>query len=363
MKRIVLFLVVIAALPAVSLTQDTHPQACQATAEKTVGSGPLVRMVVFGDSIEWGNGLKESPDQTPGHKFSALVADWLAQTSKHSVQRTVYAHSGATILGDDPTIGQRLLGDVDQHSPTISAQLRCVPEDQRAAVRLILIDGCINDIGSLQLASPKQSPDWVKKTTETSCGAPVEQMLRSAAQMYPRSTILLTGYYPIVSDQSEVGPFLDYLWQYFPGEPKRSASMLTQTDVDKVNQEKKVSAANSRLFYDLSNQLLGNSVDRINTESANKRLYFVKLPFAAENAFGAPASYLWPIPNVAYGFDEVYLQRQKPCLTAFAKDPFRFEVCRLDSAAHPNVEGAKAIANEITKTLTDFAQQLRHEAP
>jgi len=370
MKRIVLILVVgmLVALPAVSWSEDTHLQACQATAEKTVGSGPLLRMAVFGDSVAWGNGLKESTDQTPGHKFSAMVADWLAQTSRHTVERTVYAHSGATVLGSAPKTGQASLGqassgDVAGEAPTISSQLRCIPEDQRAAVRLILIDGCINDIGSLQLVSPKNSQDWVRKETETSCGAPVEEMLRNAAQMYPHATIVLTGYYPVISDLSEIGPFLDFLWQFIPGASKPSSSLLTEADLEKANQEKKIAAANSSLFYDLSNQLLGNSVDRLNRELGNKRLYFVKLPFSAENAFGAPASYLWPIPNMVYGFDEVYLQRQKPCLLAFAKDPFHFELCRLDSAAHPNVDGARAIANEITKTLTDFAQQLRREAP
>lgn len=334
-------------------------QPCQPTAEKTVGTGPPLRMLVFGDSVAWGNGLAETQDETSGHKFSALVADWLAKATNQQVKRTVYAHSAATVQAPAgiPETTQALPGDVNSPYPTISEQLTCVPDDQRDNVRLILINGCINDVGPFGLVSPENSADWVKKQTERFCGNPVEQMLKNAAQMYQRATIVVTGYYPIISDQSDIAPFLDFLRQYFPQQSKRSMYLFARSDLQEALQEKSKSAENSTTFYNVTNLLLNNSVDQINRELGSTRLYFVKIPYSPENSFGAPNSYLWSIPT-AVSVDEVYWERQLPCLNAFTKDFLGFEVCRLDSAAHPNVEGAQVYADEIVKTLADFSRQL-----
>ena len=360
MKYVFGTVVSIVILAGVSWATDAPLQPCRATADKTVGAGPLLEMAVFGDSVAWGNGLAEDQDPTPGHKFSALVADWLARTTNHQVRRVVYAHSGAIVRTPDgtPETVQAMDGDVNSPYPTIVEQLPCIAEDQRSDIRLILINGCINDVGAFGLVSPANSPASVTNQTNTFCGTPVEQMLRSAAQMYPRALVIVTGYYPIISAESDIAPFLDFLRQFFPEESKRSLYLFKQSDFQEASEKQKRSAENSHAFYELTNKLMGDAVDRINHEIGSSRLVFVKVPFSAENAFGAPHSYLWPIPTVFSGFDEVYLGRQLPCLNAFAKDPVGFEVCRLDSAAHPNAEGAQVYANEIVKTLADFARQL-----
>lgn len=346
-------------ITATSWAADPSLQPCHPTAEKAVGAGPLLQMVVFGDSVAWGNGLAETGDETSGHKFSALVADWLAKTTNRQVKRAVYAHSAATVQPPEgvPETTQPLAGDVNSAYPTVSEQLGCVAEEQRANVRLILMNGCINDVGPFGLVSPENPASWVQYQVEQFCGPPIEQVLRTAAQMYQHATIVVTGYYPIISDKSDIAPFLDFLRQFFPAQSKRSMYLFRQADVQEAMQEKSRSAENSSLFYNLTNQLFSQSVDRINRELGNTRLYFVKIPLTPENSFGAPQSYLWPIPTVVSGFDEVYLDRQIPCLNAFAKDPVGFEVCRLDSAAHPNVEGAHVYADEIIKVLADFARQ------
>ena len=212
-----IFICVVILLKALCPAESPN-SVCNVTEQKTVGSAasaPL-QMVVFGDSVEWGNGLKETNDQTPGHKFSAIVADWLSQTSGRSGKRTVYAHSAATLLA--PTgiqdTGKTWPGDVDSPYPTISEQITCVPEGGRAGVQLILMNGCINDIGPFGLVSPTNSSDWVRKHTQESCGAPVEAVLRNVANLYPQATIVITGYYPIISTDSDISAFLDFLRQF-----------------------------------------------------------------------------------------------------------------------------------------------------
>jgi hypothetical protein len=170
----------------------------------------------------------------------------------------------------------------------------------------------------------------------------------------------MVGYYPIISEQSDIDPFLDFLRLFFPQDWWRLTSKLKQRDVNGRTQERSKSAQNSKVFYDRSNQLLGDAVNHVNRDLGNTRLYFVKVPFAAENAFGAPKSYLWPIPTIVVG-DEVYLDRQARCLEALAFDPINLVVCDLDSAAHPNPAGARIYADEIVKVLTPYAKEWQNE--
>jgi hypothetical protein len=161
--------------------------------------------------------------------------------------------------------------------------------------------------------------------------------------------------------QSDIDPFLDFLRLFFPEDWRHLPSKLKQSaEKDRAKQRSK-SAENSTIFYDRSNQLLGDAVNHINRDLGDTRLYFVKAPFAAENAFGAhPNSYLWTIPTL-FAMDEVYLDRQEQCLGAFALDPINLAVCDLDSAAHPNPAGARIYAEEIVKVLATYAKRWQNE--
>lgn len=334
---------------------ETSAGTCEVTALKTFGAGRLLPMVVFGDSVTWGDGLRDAPGAMPGHKFTALVADWLAQNTGREVERTVYAHSAASIL-PSPTVpdkGLRFPGDVNSFYSTISDQVECVAEQKRADVELILINGCINDVGAFEPVNPQNSKRQVAKLTKKFCGAPVESLLRKTATLYPHAIIIATGYYPIISEQSDIAPFLDFLHAFFP---ERSKQLLAKDG----GREKSKSAENSKAFYDHSNQLFTDGVDHVNHDLGETRLFFVKLPFSPENAFGAPNSYLWPIPTIV-SQDEVYLVRQAQCLDAFGIDLTGLAICDLDPTAHPNVKGSQVIAGEIEKVLTDLLPRWHSE--
>ncbi len=329
---------------------DARKNTCEATALKSVGSGPLLEMAVFGDSVLWGDGLRESPDATPGHKFSALIADWLAQQTGRSVERTVYAHSGASVVPTPsvPDKGLNFPGDVNSFYPTISDQLECVAPEKRAGVDLILLHGCINDMGAFEPVNPQNSKGRVDKLTQQFCGTPVEALLQQAAALYPHAVIVFTGYFPIISEKSDIAPFLDFLHLFFPDKLKH----LSQPK--DTARAKSKSAENSKVFYDRSNQLFKDAVDHVNHDRGDTRLHFLQIPFGPENAFGThPSSYLWPIPTLI-SQDEVYLVRQTQCLDAFKLDLAGLAICDVDPTAHPNPQGAQAIALEIEKVLTPY---------
>src|SRR5207302_8604326 len=54
-----------------------------------------VHVLVLGDSISWGQGLKDE------HKASSLVKSWLEQQTGRQVRQMIQAHSGAIIGSAD----------------------------------------------------------------------------------------------------------------------------------------------------------------------------------------------------------------------------------------------------------------------
>ena len=347
---------------------------CAATAEETVGNGPPLRIVVFGDSVAWGNGLKETGDRgVVGHKFSAIIADWITVKLNRKVERTVFAHSAAAIQprNGTPNPSDTWPGDVNSSYPLIPDQLKCLSADQRQTVKLVLIDGCINDVDAFGVVDPSHDVAWVTKATTAFCGDPVKNLLSQAASLYPNAVIVVSGYYPIISGKSDIAPFLDFLRQFFPHNP---ALMSWQVEARKSRNFSVVqppellaalgtSAENSTKFYELSNQLLYDAADAANKQLAEKRVFFVKIPFTAENAFGASNSLLWPIPGTSFsngtlGFDEEYGDRWAACWDAYGADLSGAGICHVDATAHPNVQGAQLYANEIEKVLLTIMNRL-----
>src|SRR6266566_1620064 len=60
-------------------------------------AGEPLEMLVLGDSIMWGQGLK------PEQKFSWRIKCWLQEKTNREVRQQVFAHSGALISADPAT--------------------------------------------------------------------------------------------------------------------------------------------------------------------------------------------------------------------------------------------------------------------
>src|SRR5712671_1604590 len=60
-------------------------------------AGEPLQMLVLGDSIMWGQGLR------PEEKFSWRIKCWLQEKTNRAVTQTVFAHSGALIAGATET--------------------------------------------------------------------------------------------------------------------------------------------------------------------------------------------------------------------------------------------------------------------
>src|SRR5436190_21357401 len=126
--------------------------SANAFTQSAVASKPdrPLNLLVLGDSISWGQGLKDE------HKIWYLIKIWLEQMIGRDVHAWVLAHSGAVIGSpDDPAGGssEQVDGELSRAYPTINGQLNNAIKGYAdpAQVDMVLVDGCINDLDSRRL--------------------------------------------------------------------------------------------------------------------------------------------------------------------------------------------------------------------
>jgi lysophospholipase L1-like esterase len=137
-------------------------------------AGPL-QMLVLGDSIMWGQGLREE------EKISSRVKCWLQEKTGREVNIHVEAHSGAIISGGGakPTFNTTS-GEVNLTTPTINEQLDNAIQFYKAeqtSPSLILMNGCINDVGVKSLLAASTTLDDLRAVTRKNCGEEMHSLL------------------------------------------------------------------------------------------------------------------------------------------------------------------------------------------
>jgi lysophospholipase L1-like esterase len=345
-----------------------------------VSTSDPFQMLVLGDSVMWGQGLRE------GEKFSTRVKCWLEEKINREVKVHVEAHSGAIISGTSPAqpTFTSTSGEVNLVSPTINQQLDHavqVYKESGTAPSLILLNGCINDVGVKNLLAASTSLEVLRAQASKSCGEEMHGLLRRVRHGFPRAQVLVTGYYPIVSLQTADNAFLRLLVKQLNNQRPEARRMT-----DKEMRERLIAISDE--WYKTSTASLIDAVEKTNaefvTDSASPKVRFVEIQFGPEHVFAAPDSLLWNFmfasTNVS-GFakvivllsfgtaaykanDHVRESRIKSCEQAFQKpkgikeDKDRkaarkdlFLICRYASLGHPNQMGALIYAEAIKGQL------------
>ena len=303
--------------------------------------GPPVRplhIVAIGDSIMWGQGLHEES------KFYTKVKIWLETQLGKPVEVHNAAHSGAKLFpGGNENEDIVLPGEVPFSSPTIvyqgsvRAPALVAPEN----VNLVLMDGCINDIGVAKILRHTSDDNDLRRETQEVCFTRMLAAMTAMSQKYPNAKLTVTGYYPIVSPQSSllsIGPLLAL----------HGVPLDPLTGIASVHERL---TARSRIFADESSKALQQAVAIMNQRASN-RFRFVPIPFSDENAYGAPHSLLWLIPVLPV-VDEVYKLRLTECATIHILSP----TCVPASTGHPNMAGAQVYADSIAGVLRQFVNE------
>jgi len=335
-----------------------------------------VNVLVLGDSISWGQGLKDE------HKASSLVKSWLEQQTGREVRQMIKAHSGAIVgstdLSEDKMArdaAAELDGELSRAYPTINDQIDyALKMSNPAVIDLVMVNGCINDVDSRRLLNAANTPDHIRDLAQAKCGPPVEALLTRITTVFPKAYVVIIGYYPILSQRTANDLFMRALAKRFytpePGAPKMN---------DKALRARLITI--SREWYETSDQMLSAAARQIDvqlaTRGSHQRVLFADPGFRDENAFAAKDSRLW-------GFNASWLRKMLVVLTlgrvqlrtndeqrshrsdlckSFFKKPAqetadqeaqredRLTRCKLAAVGHPNRKGAAMYADAIGRSL------------
>ena len=325
-----------------------------------------INMLVLGDSIMWGQGLK------PNHKPSYHVKVWLEKTTGRTVIERIEAHSGAVIEGDSVTDKRTSTNrEVNLGLPTVLQQLdSALPAySDGSQIDLVLLSSCGNDVGFQNMLNASRIEE-VDDMTRAKCGRPMEELLRRITTAFPTAQVIVTGYYPFFSELTRNDFIVRALARRFikaqDGAPKTSSKEVF-----------KRLEVNSKQWYETSNQTLAQTVLKINTEIGRQRIMFVRIEFPADYSFAAPKTRLWGFNRSPFRMaflllsfgkillpsnDDVRGQRTASCNEVFREQPnetpeqkkerktLRLS-CRYAALGHPNRQGALLYADAITNTL------------
>jgi hypothetical protein len=275
-------------------------------------------MLVMGDSVMWGQGLED------GNKFYRLVFDQLSEKYP-GLQPAMRAHSGAVIGAGINSKWPSLPGEIPASGPTIFDQ--CNQYAEPSAVRVILMNGGINDVDVRVLLSPATSPPTVSGLIKQYCYADMKLLLQAVAKKFsdPQCKIVLLGYYPILSEQSEEHgiPFL------LKARGIPNAEILLQSAGASDPRDLAVQ------FWTESDLCFKAAVKDV----ADDRITYILPPFQAQNALFESDPWLWSVGMDLAAEDEVVDQRTEACIR-LVPGWLDCQVCRRASVGHPDPTGA-----------------------
>ncbi|MGH9971782.1 MAG: SGNH/GDSL hydrolase family protein, partial [Pyrinomonadaceae bacterium] len=339
-----------------------------------------LHMLVLGDSIMWGQGLKDQD------KFWWRIKGWLQEKTGRRVLEKIEAHSGAAIEASAGAEGPFTSkdGEVNLLTPSINEQVDDALRyyDDPAKVDLILVDGCINDVGVRNILDASTSLEVLDTNIREKCGGRMQLLLQRVVREFPRAHVVVTSYYRIVSTETESNSFTTLL-------AKKLTTLNTEAERMSDKQLRERLIAISDKWYRVSTPSLGLAVDAVNSDlrksDSKQRILFAEIEFAPEHAFSAPDTLLWnfkfgstnlsglrkAIVVVTFGTaaykpdDEVRDRRSKSCKETY-KEPgkekkeskaekkrreFSYLACRYASLGHPNKMGALLYAEAIKSQL------------
>jgi len=204
----------------------------------------------------------------------------------------------------------------------------------------------------------------------------MEALLNRTATSFPSAHIIVTGYYPIISEMTPNSLLLRAVARLFYQQPSSP-----QAPRMKAQQLRAQLVALSQSWYQSSNEALSGAVQRTNDGLAHRhsrqRVQFVKVPFSPAYSFAARETRLWGISGsflrkllavLTLGKvtlktdDERRGQRVASC-NEFYRRPEREDknqkkdrelrrmLCYYASIGHPNRKGAQIYSDAIIERI------------
>jgi lysophospholipase L1-like esterase len=329
------------------------------------GDAPFDFLVV-GDSLVWGQGLREE------QKFYHLTKEWLEREvfkNTREVNLKVKAHSGASInlrqyetdalldaeIGEDEFFHP----EINLSFPSIRAQVEAARGEYEnpQTVSLILLTGGITDIRLSVILNPLKNNEELKLSIVKHCNEKMFELLLDAAREFPNALIAVGGYYPFISKHTPSGIIFDSLLelQDVP-EPLKS---LINNPLNRrlLRRYRRKMVERSTIWAENSTLEFKKAIERLNAEFDKPRAVFIESPVTEENCIGTKNPLLFEIKK-GKAIDDLAAERKSVCKKTLAELrkstnlKLRTRTCELATVGHPNAEGAKAVALAIQEKLT-----------
>ncbi|HTH51333.1 MAG TPA: hypothetical protein VL501_05345, partial [Pyrinomonadaceae bacterium] len=252
--------------------------------------GESYRLLVVGDSLIWGQGLKES------EKIYSLVAEWLGSEvlrGDRRVELLVKAHSGSTLkfhpedaekykrIGRDETYPYH--PEINVAMPSIWKQIEVAAEEYKLAgsrgADLIIMSGGLPDLSVERILDPKGKDAKLRADIQRYCHDDMLDGLRLAAERHPDATIAVIGYFTMVSPMTSSSKLLNG-WLESMSFPRFLKPFLNNPVVRAVyfkGISRKVQSR-SKIWFEESSRALSQAVDDLNRERDTMRAVFVPSP-------------------------------------------------------------------------------------
>jgi hypothetical protein len=338
------------------------------------GNLPAFEMLVVGDSHISGQGLLLK------HKFYQLVKEWLEGEvfgGARPVNMLVKAHSGSRIeLHEDEKEKMVAAGDdlykfhhpeANLSQPSITHQLTVAKNEygDGSKVDLIMLSGGITDVLVANTVNPFIKIRKLGTLIDRHCRDDMHGLLTQAVDWFPNSKILVIGYFPIISEKSDVDYLLRYLFKTVKF-PHQLQFMLQNGGTRLIMKRiRKKMIARSRFWVERSNAGFRDAIARANKTAGSERVIFVESPITESGAFGTKSSMLWATDKDNFPADERYTERKQMCPKVFEElkhdhyGKMSVRMCELAAIGHPNVEGSRAFAEAVKKTLRPLFEDER----
>jgi hypothetical protein len=323
----------------------------------------------------WGDGLK------PGETFRSQVAFWVSSQTGRPVQVETFAHSAAHLItgslqsNPETDISAILhappdIGDINTPLPSVDQQIDCAAGIKGLSNSdLILVEGCINDVGAESIVYPWTNTEQLIKATDENCGPNMQHELEKISQLFPHAIVVVVGYYPLVSSRSSIFGFSStrrlakHATKVHTGRHPEAAKQPRPSHSRR--QEHDIMVDNSEQFYQHSKTAINDAIKAVNKTAGQTRFFFANLPevptrkgtFTVDPlfAYGAPDKHEWMLPFRflffwAFYKDAEYWHRQSLC-KKYVHSAVERLVCDSNPAFHPNLPGAKTYAKSIKAAI------------
>jgi len=204
------------------------------------------------------------------------------------------------------------------------------------------VNGGINDVGVATILNPLALVPSLHSKIVAACHTGMLALLNRVKVKFtkPSCKILVTGYYFILSDQSD---------------PLQIPRMLSMHGIAPPPFIKP--AAWFDPIFDRCEQFFSESTQQLQSaiqDAGDARIKFVASGFTEANAVFVPnTSLLWGLDDQLKPLDPMAAQRHNQCDAAFPQpiEILHREQCYRASAGHPNIAGAKQYSQQILAAL------------